>query len=454
MTSVAYLYSDPLLGPAPRVDHWPHPIEHLYQDFAVERPQLQSLLALAEASPPQARPDYLLVTGLEALAETLVELTERLQQLEALGITPLAVGSSIDSVSETSDAKTLDNGASTTDLPNNGTLGNTPLATLLATAQQRQQQRRLQRGHARNRLSALPPPGKAPYGYRRTAQRYELDRTAVPVVKAFFEQFMLYGSLRGAVRYIRRRYGKSISPSTGKRWLTSPVYRGHTTYKDGQTIRDTHSAILPPDEAAQVDRLLRRNRSLPPRTASAPRSLSGLVHCQTCGSAMTVSKVSAPRREKTYLYLQPTSCPRQPRCPALQYDTVLQQTIDTICAELPKIVAQLPDSAGPQKADLEQRIAQKQQLIDQIPDWIEQGILDETTASLRRYSLENEIAIAQQALAQLPPVNLNELFRTVALPQFWQDLSETERRFFFREFIRQINIQRDTDPWLTLNFVF
>ncbi|MEO1590330.1 MAG: recombinase family protein, partial [Cyanobacteria bacterium J06632_22] len=420
MTSVAYLYSDPLLGPPQTVEQWPHAIEHLYQDFAIDRPQLKSLLARVEDSPPAERPEYLLVTSLESLAETLTELTDRLHQLDNLGITLLTVAPEATAnhpMTITVSESPASEPAATESLPS-------PLSILLATVQQRQQQRRLQRGHARNRLQALPPPGKAPYGYRRTPQKYELDKSAVPVVKAFFEQFVLYGSLRGAVRYIDRRYGKRISPSTGKRWLTSPVYRGHTAYKDGQTMLNTHAAILPPDEAAQVDRLLRRNRSLPPRTASAPRSLSGLVRCQACGSTMTVSRVSAPRREKAYLYLQPAGCPRQPHCAALQYNAVLQKTIETICTELPKLMAQLPAVTGSQKADLEQRILQKQQLIEQLPQWVNQGVLDETTAALRRYTLQNEIAIAQQALAQLPPVNLQELFRTVSLPQFWQDLSE------------------------------
>ena len=117
-------------------------------------------------------------------------------------------------------------------------------------------------------------------------------------------------------------------------------------------------------------------------------------------------------------------------------------------------MTQLPTTAAPQKDELAQQIGQKQQLIEQLPDWVAQGILDEKTAALRRYTLQNEVAIAQQTLAQRPPVNLQELFRTVSLPQFWQDLSETERRFFFREFIREIQIHRDTEPWLTLEFVF
>ena len=76
--------------------------------------------------------------------------------------------------------------------------------------------------------------------------------------------------------------------------------------------RDTHVAILSRAEAAQVDRLLRRNRQLPPRTASAPRSLAGLVSCQTCGCGFTVSRVTRRRQPEEYLYLRPKACPPNP----------------------------------------------------------------------------------------------------------------------------------------------
>ena len=128
----------------------------------------------------------------------------------------------------------------------------------------RQRSRQLKAGHARNRLKTLPPPGKAPYGYRRGQERYIIDRMAAPVVTAFVEEFLLYGSLRGAVRFVERRFGKRISVSTGRRWLTHPVYRGDLQYGDGQVMRDTHAAIISRDAAAQIDRLLRRNSQLPP----------------------------------------------------------------------------------------------------------------------------------------------------------------------------------------------
>ena len=77
------------------------------------------------------------------------------------------------------------------------------------------------------------------------------------------------------MRYLEQKYAKKISVSTGRRWLTNPVYRGDLEYQNGEVIRNTHIPIISREEAAQTDRLLRRNRRLSRRTASAPHSLAG-----------------------------------------------------------------------------------------------------------------------------------------------------------------------------------
>ncbi|NEO49293.1 MAG: recombinase family protein, partial [Moorea sp. SIO4A3] len=66
-----------------------------------------------------------------------------------------------------------------------------------------------------------------------------------------------------------------------------------------------------------------------------------------------------------------------------------------------------------------------------------------------------EISQLQQQLAALPPVNLKAIAKTVSIPQFWIDLSESERRFYFREFIQKIEILRQVKEWqLQLVFIF
>jgi hypothetical protein len=330
------------------------------------------------------------------------------------------------------------------------------LIKLIAEIQTSQRSRRIRQGHARNRINATPPPGKAPYGYRRGKERYTLDRTTAPVVKEFFERFLIYGSLRGAVRYLEKRYSKKISVTTGRRWLTNPVYRGDLEYKNGEVILNTHVAIISREEAAQIDRLLRRNQRMSPKTASAPRSLAGLVFCGECSCLMTVSRVTTYRKSREYLYLRPTACPLQPKCKALSYNNILEATIQQICENLPRAVSELElPNLDRIKRELQQALTTKQDILSQLPHLTTTGILDEETAQLRTYKVKTEIAQLQGKLAQFPPVSLKETAQAVSIQQFWLDLSETERRFYFREFIRKIEIIRQEKNWkLNVEFIF
>lgn len=427
--NIAYIYSDPLWEATPETSIFPPEIEQIYQDLG-GRQQLQKLLTDSQIEPP----DNLLIRSLAELGDSVQEVCDRLQEIESLGIKLI--------ISEKDSP-----------IPQNSKID---LLKLLQEIQNNQRSRRLKQGHARNRLKALPPPGKAPYGYRRGKDKYIIDKASAPVVRYFFEQFLLFGSLRGAVRYLAKKYGKKISVSTGKRWLINPVYRGDLAYKNNQIISDTHVGIISREEAAQIDRLLRRNQRMSRRTASAPRSLAGLVVCGECQSPMNIARVTTPRKEKEYLYLRPINCPKSPKCRAISYQEILNQTIQLICQNLPQAVAQmqLPDM-GEIKKSLGNAIAQKQQILTQLPNLIQQGILDQETSQIRAYKLRTEIAQLQSKLAELPPVNLRETAQAVSIPQFWQDLSESERRFYFREFIREIQLWRQDKDWqLQIKFIF
>ncbi|MGB3492151.1 MAG: recombinase family protein [Elainellaceae cyanobacterium] len=462
MSTVAYCYSDPLLESPPDVAAWGGEVSRLYCDLG-DRHQLQQLLQdcrHAQDLPDAVGIEAVLVRRLDELGETVAEVGDRLGEFEALGVSLIAVDEPLE----------------TGDQP----LKRSDLLALVNSIQKRQSTRRIRQGHARNRVNALPPPGKAPYGYRRGKDRYALDRSTAPVVKDFVEYFLLYGSLRGSVRYLERKYNKKISVSTGKRWLTSPVYRGDLAYRNGDVVSDTHLSIISRDEAAQVDRLLRRNRRLPPRTASAPRSLAGLVVCGVCQSAMKVARTTYRRKKREYLYLRPVACPKEKQsdpscqgaCRAVPYQTVLDLTIEQICADLPHAVAklELPDLDGI-KGGIRQQMSAKEAILAQLPDLQSTGVLDEETATLRSYKLRSELSVLREKLAQLPPVNLKAIAQTVSIRQFWLDLSESERRFYFREFIRQVQLMRasddsgdsgdsgdsddsDADWTLTLDFIF
>jgi DNA invertase Pin-like site-specific DNA recombinase/predicted metal-binding protein len=427
--NIAYIYSNILWESPTETAKFPPEVEQIYQDLG-EREQLQKLLAESETHPPEK----IFIRSLAELGDSVQEVCDRLQKITSLGI-KLMIGEKAYPITHPSQIDLL---------------------KLLEEINNTQRSHRLKQGHARNRLKTLPPPGKAPYGYRRGKDKYIIDKSAAPVVRYFFEQFLLFGSLRGAVRYLAKKYGKKISVSTGKRWLVNPVYRGDLAYQNNQIISDTHVAIISREEAAQIDRLLRRNRRMSPRTASAPRSLAGLIICGECQSPMNIAKVTTPRKDKEYLYLRPINCPKTPKCRAISYDKILDETIQSICQELPQAVAQIkfPDPGGIKELQ-SNAIAKKQEIINQLPALIEQGILDEETAQIRAYKLRTEIAKLQAQLAELPPVNLQETAQTVSLPQFWRDLSESERRFYFREFIRHIQlIQQNNEFQLEIKFIF
>ena len=436
MKIIAYTHSVPLLESAPSKDIWGLEVDKVYQDLG-EHQQLEQLIADCQLEPP----NYLLIRRLEELGDGIEVISDRLNQLESLGIEIIATEQDYNSLEWNLDRQNLKSN----------------LGSLLQQIQINKRSSKLKQGHARNRLKILPPPGKAPYGYRRGQDKYIIDKSTAPVVKDFFERFLLFGSLRGAVRYLEKRYGKKISPSTGRNWLTNPVYRGSLKYRDNEIISNTHAPIINSEEAAQIDRLLRRNQRLPPRTASAPRSLAGLVICQQCQLKMNVVRVTQHKKKSEYLYLRCQRCPQQPKCKAIAYKEVLQQTIEKICVELPAAVAQLdlPDNSVA-RSILEREITQKQQNIAHIEELLQQEILDPETFALRNYKLRSEISQIETKIARLPPGNLQAIAMAVSLPQFWLDLSETERRFYFREFIKQIAIARpESQFWnIHLQFVF
>lgn len=432
MKIFAYTYTDPLLENSPDVSDWEWEIDRVYEDLG-KRSQLQKLITDCQTEAP----DILLVRSLEDLGNTVKDVTLRLSEIEGMGITLIAVEQDYNS-SQTEGHLKLES------------------LKLLQDIEKQQRSRRIRQGHARKRLDTAPPPGKIPYGYRRGKEKYIIDRTASPVVKDFFERFLLYGSLRGAVRYLAKKYGKKISVTTGRRWLTNPVYRGDTAYRNEEIISDTHTPIISREEAAQVDRLLRRNSRLASRSASAPRSLAGLVICGECQSHTIVTRVTQRYQKKEYLYLRPASCTRTSKCRALPYQEVLKSTIIAVCRDLPLA---LGDMDFPQldavKNNLTATIERQQNILTQIPVLMENGILDPETAKIRTYKLRTEISALQAKLATLPPVNLLSVAQAVSIPQFWLDLSESERRFYFREFIRQIEIIRDDEEWdVRIIFIF
>ncbi|MEN9224618.1 MAG: hypothetical protein Q6L60_07025 [Thermostichus sp. HHBFW_bins_43] len=323
---------------------------------------------------------------------------------------------------------------------------------LLAEIPHQLQSRRLSRRQAQNRLAGKPPPGPAPFGYRREGDRYVPDRKQASIVEAFFQHFLLYGSLRQAVRFIEEKHHKHISVATGRNWLLNPVYRGDLAYTDGTTLRDTHPALLSRTEAAQIDRWLKRNQGIPRRSASAPRSLAGLGRCRSCGSPLRIVQTTPRRGSKkstpSYLYLRCQTCRY-----SLNYSEVLEEVIRQVCEQLPQRAQQLDeDPLAQARQGIQAQIQANTGILHQLEALEESGLMDEPSLAQRRYQLRAENAFLAQKLEQLPPTNLSQIAQTLSIQPFWQDLTETERRAYLREFLRSIEV--DANGQVRVVFVF
>lgn len=414
---IGYLYYSDLLGP-PDDSEQDHLVaagaEVVYVDWGsrLHYERIQEQLT-------QHHLTHLLLCRLEDLGDTLAVIHSFLVHLQQMQVSLQLVGSTT---------------VFTPDTPESW-------IQLLANLPSSLQSRRVRRAHHQNRLDLKPPPGPSPYGYHRDKDRYTLDRKQALIVKDFFDHFLLYGSLRESVRYLAQKHSKKMSVATGRQWLSSAVYRGDLAFGDGSVIRNTHPAILSRQEAAQIDRWLRRNRGMPRRSASAARSLSGLVQCQTCQKTLRIVQVTQRKKQQRYLYLRCQGC-----CYSLSYETLLEKVIQLICEQLPERTRQFnPIPLEEWRSKLGSQIEGNERILDNLDQLQAEGVLDPVSLQQRRYHLRSENALLTQQLEQLPPSNVADIAQTLSIVPFWQDLTESERRSYFREFLQTIWVNAQGD---------
>lgn len=440
MKIIAYTYTDPIIETPPDPTIWGWEIDAIYMDIG-GRQQLNQLMADCQIYPP----DYLLILHLEQLGDTLTNIRTNLGIIEQLNIEVIT----LDQDYSSTNFKTIDN--------------TKKLEQSLIIWQEitdKKTKQNLLKSHCKNRLNYLPPPGKAPFGYLRGKESYIINRATAPVVRAFFERFLLYASIRDSVRYLAEKYNKKIPVSTAYYWLKNPVYRGDLSYKNNQEIiTNTHTPIITREEAAQVDRILKNYKVVKPKSSSSLHCLAGLVQCKICSSKFRVNSVTRKKKLEKYLYLTPVKCLEKPRCTSVNYDLVLSITINNICEQFKSI------SLGDKFPDIEQirlhlkeELENKVHLLTEIKSLEDKQILDEDTVKIRTYKLKQEIGNLETQIYQLPPNNLSTIAQTLSHPQFWHDLSPSEKRFYLREFVHLIKINpshhQNNSHNLAIDFIF
>lgn len=414
---ITYSYTDSIIDQVPDSFIWGLEVDKNYQDID-SRLAFNQLINHCQNDPP----NYVLIRSLHELGNSFAQILKAIALIESLNVEIIAIEQPYNST-------------------NFKTLNLEKKQQIWQQIEKKIYQRKLQKGHGKNRLQALPPPGRSPYGYQKGKEGYIINRSTAPIVKDFFDYYLKYASLRDSVRYLKEKYNKKISHSTALKWLKNPVYRGDLAYKNNYIVSDTHTPIISREEASQIDRLLKSHRRVSPRSASSPHCLSGLVKCKICNSACKITSVTQKRKKTKYLYLTPINCSQNKSCSSWNYQNILEKTIDIICADLPIIVNKItsPDIKIVSQ-QINSLINKKQTIIDSLPSLIAESILDLETAQIRKLKLETEISQLKDQINSLPPNNLKEMTDNLSLQQFWYDLSEPEKRFYLREFITQIYV--------------
>ncbi|MGY6529970.1 MAG: recombinase family protein [Cyanobacterium sp.] len=436
---ITYSYTDSIIDDVPESFLWGLEIDKNYQDID-SRKVLNQLFNDCQNNSP----NYLLIRSLHEFGDSFAQILRAIALIESLNIEIIA----IDQPYNSSKFKTIDS-------PNQAE----QLHHIWQQIEKIIYQRKLRKGHGKNRLKNLPPPGRSPYGYQKGKEGYIINRSSAPIVKDFFEYYLRYASLRDSVRYLEEKYNKKISHSTALQWLKNPVYRGDLAYKNNCIISNTHTPIISREEASQIDRLLKSHSRISSRSASSPHCLSGLVKCKICNSSCKITSVSQRRKKAKYLYITPVNCSQIKSCPSWNYQQVLEKSINIICSDLPVIVNKI--NAPKINSIIEQIksvIKEKKNIISSLNSLVAENILDEQTAKIRGLKIENEISELNSQINSLPPNDLKEMIDNLSLKQFWYDLSEQEKRFYLREFIKQIyiipNPINSKEYQIKLDFIF
>ncbi len=138
-------------------------------------------------------------------------------------------------------------------------------------------------------------PCLAPFGYLNDyrTKRIIVDREQAALVKEAFERYatgeVTLDNLRHffAEHNVHTRNGKMLTRGHITKMLSNPFYYGHFRYA-GEVYEGTHEALISKrlfDEALAV--LQSRYKWSRNHTPVKPKAFLGLLHCSTCGGAIT-----------------------------------------------------------------------------------------------------------------------------------------------------------------------
>lgn len=130
-----------------------------------------------------------------------------------------------------------------------------------------------------------------PRGYKRVVidgiGKMVLDEKKAPLIKAAFDHYLKYGSIRKTVVYLNEELGDQISKETLKHVLTNKVYFGTYTHKEYGEFPNFCEPIITEEEFYRVQEIRKKNQKHYMYSEHKNTYIfSGILYCPTCGFRM------------------------------------------------------------------------------------------------------------------------------------------------------------------------
>lgn len=303
-------------------------------------------------------------------------------------------------------------------------------------------------GWARRRR--LQKAGNPPFGMTVVDDSYTPDHSPYPkggtvygVAKEVIQTFINDGTQRGALQKLIATYGARVGSRKGddfprdrtklKKWLQSPILRGHTAYfgnrgRERLIIPNTHEALITPQEAEQIDRLLSaKARKLVPKGELT--AIGGLVFCE-CGSKCI-------KRRKHYycedVYDSPIKlgCDRKGGARITDLEEAAILAITTQAATVAHFVEVPIVEETPEIQELQRKLF----ILGDDPDFDDsRNALKKKIENLKHHLIQRSNSLGHRRA---------ELVAAGADPGFWQSLSDPEKRFVFLQLVDKVIKSRD-----------
>lgn len=127
-----------------------------------------------------------------------------------------------------------------------------------------------------------------PRGYKREVidgvGRMLIDEKKAAEVKAAFEHFINYGSIRGALFYVNNELGANISRRTFEHMLTNKIYFGTYEHENYGTFPNYCEPIITEQQFWKAQEIRKKNRKERPQSKRrATYIFAGMIYCPQCG---------------------------------------------------------------------------------------------------------------------------------------------------------------------------